>query len=92
MKLLIPRSHLKDAVAGLCKVVNQRASIPILTCVRLDAEGKPRILEVNAIPLLYPDVTQASFVCAAEVAGYSYPALINRVLQLAAARYGLASN
>ncbi len=60
--------------------------------LRLDAEGKPRILEVNAIPLLYPDVTQASFVCAAEVAGYSYPALINRVLQLAAARYGLASN
>lgn len=38
MKLL--RSHLKDAVAGLSKVVNQRASIPILACVRLDAEGK----------------------------------------------------
>ena len=34
------RSHLKDAVAGLSKVVNQRASIPILACVRLDAEGK----------------------------------------------------
>ena len=40
MKLLIPRSHLKDAIAGLAKVVNQRASIPILACVRLDAEGK----------------------------------------------------
>ena len=38
MKLLIPRSHLKDAIAGLAKVVNQRASIPILACVRLDAE------------------------------------------------------
>ena len=34
------RSHLKDAVAGLSKVVNQRACIPILACVRLDAEGK----------------------------------------------------
>ena len=40
MKLLVPRSHLKDAVAGLSKVVNQRASIPILACVRIDAEGK----------------------------------------------------
>ncbi|HPT26866.1 MAG TPA: DNA polymerase III subunit beta [Bryobacteraceae bacterium] len=40
MKLTIPRSHLKDAVAGLSKVVNPRASIPILACVRLDAEGK----------------------------------------------------
>lgn len=40
MKLLIPRSHLKDAVAGLAKVVNQRASIPILAHVRIDAEGK----------------------------------------------------
>ena len=34
------RSYLKDAVAGLSKVVNQRASIPILACVRIDAEGK----------------------------------------------------
>ena len=40
MKLLIPRSHLKDAVAGLSKVVNQRASVPILAHVRIDAEGK----------------------------------------------------
>lgn len=38
MKLL--RSHLKDAVTGLSKVVNQRASIPILACVRIDADGK----------------------------------------------------
>ena len=40
MKLIVPRSHLKDAVVGLSKVVNPRASIPILACVRLDAEGK----------------------------------------------------
>ena len=46
MKLLIPRSQLKDAVAGLSKVVNQRASIPILACVRLDAEGKAIRLQV----------------------------------------------
>ena len=35
------RSHLKDAVVGLSKVVNQRASIPILACVRLDAKARP---------------------------------------------------
>ena len=40
MKLLISRSQLKEALAGLAKVVNQRAPVPILACVRLDAEGK----------------------------------------------------
>lgn len=40
MKLIIPRSELKEALAGLSKVVNQRASIPILACARLDAEGQ----------------------------------------------------
>ena len=40
MKLLITRSQLKDAVAGLSKVVNQRAPVPILACVRLDATGQ----------------------------------------------------
>lgn len=40
MTLTIPRSQLKEALAGLSKVVNQRASIPLLACVRLDAEGK----------------------------------------------------
>ena len=51
MKLL--RSHLKDAVAGLAKVVNQRASIPVLACVRLDAEG-------NAIRLIGTDLNQTA--------------------------------
>ena len=37
MKLLIPRSQLKEALAGLAKVVNPRAPVPILACVRLDA-------------------------------------------------------
>ena len=40
MKLLLPRSELKEALVGLSKVINQRASIPILSCVRLDAEGQ----------------------------------------------------
>lgn len=40
MKLSIPTSELKSAVSGLSKVVNQRAPVPILACVRLDAEGQ----------------------------------------------------
>lgn len=40
MKLSIPTTKLKNAAAGLSKVVNASASIPVLTCVRLDAEGK----------------------------------------------------
>ena len=47
------RAELKNAVSGLSKVVNQRASIPILACVRLDAEGK-------AIRLTGTDLNQVS--------------------------------
>ena len=39
MKLLVPRAELKEAIAGLGKVINPRASIAILTHVRLDAHG-----------------------------------------------------
>lgn len=38
MKLTIPRSELKEALSGLSKVVNQRAPVPVLSCLRLDAE------------------------------------------------------
>ena len=40
MKLLLPRSELKEALAGLSKVVNLRAPVPILSSLRLDAEGQ----------------------------------------------------
>jgi len=40
MKLIIPRSELKEALAGLSKVVNLRAPVPILSSLRLDAEGQ----------------------------------------------------
>ena len=70
MKLLIPRFHLKDAIAGLAKVVNQRASIPILACVRLDAEG-------NAIRLTGTDLNQAAtYEIAAESASAPVSVLI----------------
>ena len=40
MKLILPRAELKEALSGLSKVVNQRAPVPILACVRLDAESQ----------------------------------------------------
>ena len=40
MRIQIPTTELKTAIVGLSKVVNPRASIPILACVRLDAEGQ----------------------------------------------------
>ena len=40
MKLIIPRAELKEALSGLSRVVNQRASVPVLSCLRLDVEGQ----------------------------------------------------
>jgi DNA polymerase-3 subunit beta len=37
MKIIIPRAELKDAVAGLGKVVGSRSTLPILSSVRFDA-------------------------------------------------------
>ena len=40
MRIQIPTTELKTAIVGLSKVVNQRASVPVLSCLRLDAEGQ----------------------------------------------------
>lgn len=40
MKLTIPRTELKDALTGLNKVINKRAPVPVLGCMRLDADGQ----------------------------------------------------
>ena len=44
MKLLLPRSELKNALAGLSKVVSTKANLPILSHVRLEADGKAMTL------------------------------------------------
>lgn len=40
MKLSIPTTELKNAIAGLGKVISTKANLPILSHVRLDADGK----------------------------------------------------
>jgi D-alanine-D-alanine ligase len=47
---------------------------------RVDAEGRPCILEVNVNPCLTPD---AGFAAAAREAGLSYPALIGEIVEAA---------
>jgi D-alanine-D-alanine ligase len=51
--------------------------------LRLGADGRPRVIEVNATP----DVARAEdFAASARAAGISYPRLLDRMLRLAVAR------
>ncbi len=52
--------------------------------LRLDADGRPQVLEVNPLPGIIPDpAANSCFPLAAARAGISYPELIQRVVQLA---------
>ncbi len=60
--------------------------------LRLDEKGEPQIIEVNPLPGILPDPDDNSCLPkAARAAGYSYNQLIQRVVEEAAVRYGLAS-
>jgi DNA polymerase-3 subunit beta len=39
MKLTIPRSEIKEAVAGMSRIVSNKTTLPILGCVRFDVNG-----------------------------------------------------
>jgi D-alanine-D-alanine ligase len=59
--------------------------------VRLDADGKPNVVEVNPLPGILPNPADNScFPKAARAAGMSYDELIQSCLKLAAARQGVA--
>ena len=59
--------------------------------VRLDAGGRPNIVEVNPLPGILPDPAENSCLPkAARAAGLDYDALIGACLQAAAARHGVA--
>ena len=51
---------------------------------RLDGSGNPYILEVNSMASLNPD---GSYVYAAEKSGIDYPALVNKLIEIASRRY-----
>jgi D-alanine-D-alanine ligase len=58
--------------------------------IRLDADGRPHILELNPLPGILPRPEQNScFPKAARAAGLQYDELINSVLDIAARRYGI---
>jgi D-alanine-D-alanine ligase len=58
--------------------------------IRLDERGEPNILEVNPLPGVLPNPEDNSCLPkAARTAGYSYSALLHRVVDEAATRYGL---
>jgi D-alanine-D-alanine ligase len=52
--------------------------------IRMDEAGKPYILEINSMASLG---LTGTYVHAAQVAGYTYDSLINRILEIAAVRY-----
>jgi len=63
-------------------------SLGCFDCARVDLrlapDGKFYVLEINSLPSLGP---RGSFVRGAEVAGLDFPALINRLVDVASARY-----
>ncbi len=57
--------------------------------MRMDSAGNPYILEVNPIPLMYPDPKQASLVYAAFAIGYTYTDIVRKIIESAAKRWHL---
>ncbi len=55
--------------------------------IRLDADGQPRLLEINTLPGLTPDFSDLCVIANAE--DISYRDLILEILYLAASRYGM---
>lgn len=57
--------------------------------MRMDNAGNPYILEVNPIPLMYPDPKQASLIYAAYAIGYTYTDVVRKIIESAAKRWNL---
>ena len=86
-------STLLTAIEKIC-----RKAFTILRCrdwcridVRLDGAGIPHIMELNPLPGILPNPEENScFPKAARAAGLSYNEMLNKVLDAACSRYGLA--
>lgn len=82
------KARIEDVVTRTCKILRIRDWCRI--DLRLDEKGEPNILEVNPLPGILPNPEDNSCLPkAARTAGYSYSELIHRVVDVAAARYGL---
>jgi D-alanine-D-alanine ligase len=82
-------ARMREVVRRTCEVLRIRDWCRV--DIRLDEQGEPNILEVNPLPGILPNPDDNSCLPkAARTAGYSYSALINRVVDEAAARYGLS--
>lgn len=57
--------------------------------LRMDENENIYILEVNPLPLLFPDPLQASYVFSSKVAGMTYTEMINNLIDVAVKRLGL---
>lgn len=80
--------QMRRVVTRTCEVLRIRDWCRI--DLRLDDDGRPNVLEVNPLPGILPNPDDNSCLPkAARTAGYSYSALIHRVVDEAAARYGL---
>lgn len=55
--------------------------------IRLDAEGQPRLIEINTLPGLTPDFSDLCVIARAQ--GITYDELILEILYLGASRFGL---
>lgn len=58
--------------------------------LRMDANENIYILEVNPLPLMFPDPLQASYVYSAKAAGLSYTEMVNQLLLTAVKRLKLS--
>ncbi len=75
--------RIQDAALGAFRAVGARDFARV--DVRYDRDGQPCVLEINPICGLSPEY--GDYPKLAEKAGYSFPALINAILDTAVARY-----
>ncbi|MGQ9852675.1 MAG: D-alanine--D-alanine ligase family protein [Candidatus Oleimicrobiaceae bacterium] len=84
------REEIEHLVKGAYRVLGVRDWCRV--DVRADAGGRPHILELNPLPGILPNPEDNScFPKAARTAGYSYQEMLNRVVEIAAARYGIGA-
>jgi len=83
------KNTIENTVRKTCKVLHIRDWCRL--DVRLDEKRVPHILELNPLPGILPNPEDNScFPKAARTAGYTYAGMLNKVVQVAARRYGLS--